>query len=288
MILSTRIGGKPPLFKRGQMVFFMLAAVIALLVLLYGLWTLTLHKTEPTTKAVPSQQALGDVQAVASFAEYCVQETLTDALINFGLVGGKVGYFTQVFPYDDKYVIPYYFITNGDLSPGRDLSPSKADVEQKILAKYVDANLQRCTDGFKNVKGLTVQELPPSSTVSIAAKDVSMKTRYPLTVMQGDKSTTLEEFSAKIPSRLSSMLDISKNLIRKAQEHEDIVYWDYLTDVTNMCEVIADPTPGADRCFNITAHAETDNTIIYRIVDPQSKVHFEPYFFQFAAKVRVK
>ena len=272
--------------KKAQMVFFMLAAVIVLLLISYGLWLIKVRTIEPIKKELPSQQALGDVAAVSAFVTSCVQQTLNDALILFGVVGGKTGYFVEFFPYDPKYQIPYYFVTNNDLSPGRDLSPSKADLEEKILARYMNNHLRECTAGFRNVKGLVVEDGVVSAQVGLNAKDVSAKVSYPVTVIQGNKRTVFDIFAVKIPSRLSTMLDVSHNIVKKAQEHEDIVYWDFLTDVTNMCEVLTDPR--GDPCLNITAHAERDNTIVYRIIDPQSKVYFEPYFFQFAVKVRVK
>lgn len=279
--------------KKGQMVFFMLAGVIVLLIVVYALYLMTAKTVEPVKKEAPSQMVLGDVSALNSFVIACLDETASDALINFGLVGGKTGYFKEFLIYDTVYQIPYYFKTNtfedsASIVPGTILAPSKSDVEG-ILSQYIDAHLQECTNGFKNVKGLRISEGTPKSSVLINEKDVSVKLEYPLTVDQGGKETSLHEFSVKILHRLNTMIQIASNITNLAKDREDIIYWDYLTDVTHMCDVLSNPrAPSSDQCFNITAHAERQNTIVYRIVDPQSLIYNEPYFFQFAEQVRVK
>ncbi len=279
--------------KKGQLGIFMIVSVVILLLVGWALYQMSLKTTENIKKELPSQMVLGETVAVQQFVTACLEQTTTDALINFGLVGGKTGYFKDFLTYDSSYKVPYYFKTNtfddsASIVPGSVFAPPKADVES-ILMSYIDAHLKECTDSFKNVKGLRVEEGSPKSTVQVNEKDVSVKLNYPLVITQVDKKTNLDEFTLKILSRLNTMLLISHNITSFAKEQEDIVYWDYLTDVTRMCEPVGNPrAPAADWCFNITAHAERQNTIIYRIVDPQSLVFNEPYFFQFAAQVRVK
>ena len=52
-----------------------------------------------------------------------------------------------------------------------------------------------------------------------------------------------------------------------------LIHWDYLTEVTK-------------KNYNVTAYAELQESIIYRIVDEKYELLGEPYIFQFAVKIR--
>ncbi len=74
------------------------------------------------------------------------------------------------------------------------------------------------------------------------------------------------------------MIEISRNIVEAEvqdtqREGEPLIHWNYLNDIGRMD-------------YNITAHADKDDSIVYRIVDPKTLVHNEPYALQFANKIR--
>lgn len=261
--------------RKAQISFILVVVVVILLLVGFWFYAFSVKSRQQTQRALEGQEGVFDVEGVRGFVTSCLHKQLTDALIAFGLVGGKNGFFSEFFVYTDKYRIPYYYITNDDLSPGRVLMPQKDVVEKQILARYIKDTLKKCTNHFEAVKGLMIEDGDVTADVQINVADVSAVVHYPVTISQGGKRTVLDSFSVKISSRLSTILNISQTIVDKTLAHEDIVYWDYLTDVTLLG-------------FNITAHAERNHTILYRILDPQSKVYADPYMFQFAVKVRVK
>ena len=50
-------------------------------------------------------------------------------------------------------------------------------------------------------------------------------------------------------------------------------------------EILLEAENSVETENNITAHAERSNTILYRMVDPQSYVHKEPFILQWAMQV---
>ena len=214
-----------------------------------------------------------DVQSINGLVQTCFDKLSTESVFYFGMVGdsrsSKRDFFTgNYFAYDDRFKIPYYY------KNGQSLMPSKFQAQQMIGA-YVDENLQKCTNGFMSVQGFKIEEQAPKTTVRINEKTVDFSLAYPLKVVRGDQQTVLDDWSFRLESRLNQILAIAQVVVDRELKDDTIVYWDFVTDVTR-------------RGYNMTAHAERDNTVIYRLVDPSSLIYFEPFTFQFANRVRVE
>lgn len=154
--------------------------------------------------------------------------------------------------------------------------PDKRTIENDILGTYVASRLKACTAGFNQVHGFVITEGDITPKVTIDKKSVDFKIDYPIEIAKGDQKTVLREFSFRLPSRLYDMVEFSTEIVKREQQDEKIIPWDYMTEFTK-------------RGYNVTAHAEQLHTIVYRVVDTNDdyRLYFEPYMFQFANRVRV-
>lgn len=251
--------------KRGQLSIFMIIGVIAIiLVLLY--MASNLSDTEQIVTQRDQIPQIKDVNSVQEYTQGCVEKVAQDTVIHFGLVGANG--FKTYFNYGGNYKVPYYF-TNGVGS-----APSIED-SQKIISAFFDSNLRLCTKGFPNAQGLQIQEGLPVSSVLIGDNAISFEVKFPLDVVKGDQRAHFEEFNYVLPGRFDAMITIANEIVAQAELDEITIQWDLLNAVTELG-------------FDITAHAERDNTLIYRMVDPRTKVHNEPMVYQWAMKVRTE
>lgn len=248
--------------KKGQTTIFIVIGVILILTMSILVYLQNREQNEIENAYVNERET------IQNFVQLCVDKTSQDALFFFGLTGGE--YTNKVFNnylvYDKYYKIPYYFYYKSEM-------PSIYSIENNILATYVNNNLKRCLKEFSIFKGFTFESKNDVDTiVTINKNDVVFKVQYPVTAVKERSVTTFNQYFVKINSNLSEILNITENIVNMASLNDKIIHWEYLTDVTK-------------KGFNITAHAEKDDTIIYRIVDPYSLIHNEQYYFQFAVKV---
>ncbi|MEK6960691.1 MAG: hypothetical protein AABX47_05935 [Nanoarchaeota archaeon] len=255
--------------RRGQLSVFIVVSVVLvfLIAFLYNRVVLTEKRVSEMTKT----QQQWDVQAVQGMVQGCLDKVATDSVFYFGMVGGRTGYFPQSIVYDQYYTIPYYFWT------GRSLMPSKREIENDILGTYVASRLKACTAGFTSVQGFVISEGDITSKVTIDKKSVDFKIDYPIEITKGDQKTVLREFSFRLPSRLYDLVEFSSEIVKREEQDDSIIHWDYMTEFTK-------------RGYNVTAHAEQIHTIVYRVVDTNDdyRLYFEPYMFQFANRVVVQ
>ncbi|MEM3127101.1 MAG: hypothetical protein QW331_03480 [Candidatus Woesearchaeota archaeon] len=252
-------------------IFIITGMIIILLGLLLGVViTNELYKDESTRAAT-------DPAPIKSFIDGCIERTAHDSLFFFGMVGGKIEpqHFSSFLEYDDYYKIPHWYYV------GENRAPSDADVEQ-ILQTYVNQNLKKCINNFSELSktGWKFQDSQVSTKVYINDFDVIFNVFYPVTASRSDIKVEFTDFSIKILSRLKQILEASRYIVYQEvsdtqREGEPLIWWPKLSQI-------------AKSNYNITAHAEQDNNIVYRIVDLDKNymINNELYTLQFANKIR--
>ncbi len=250
--------------KTGQTSLFVILGI--LLLLLVALYGLSFFVGKPTEQA---KQTIGETnQPLKAFVDSCVEQTAKLALFFFGFIGGDLTppHYEQYFSYDERYKIPYLYNKGKTVF----LTP---EVVQNALGKYVDSRLHKCTGTFAPFPGLSITQSPPQTKVLLLENEVTFSVHYPITVTRdGKKSTVGPLFSSRVPLRLKEMTTITNKIIEQKKQDPSLIHWDYLTEITK-------------KNYNITAYAEVDETLIYRVVDEKYTLLGEPYIFQFAVRV---
>jgi len=255
--------------RKGQLSVFIVISVVLvfLIAFLYNRVVLTEKRVSEITKT--AQQ--WDVQSIQGMVQGCLDKVATDSVFYFGMVGGRTGYFPLSLTYDQYYTIPYYFWI------GSSFMPAKQEIENDILGTYVASRLKACTAGFTQVRGFIIKEGDVTPKVTIDKKSVDFKIDYPIELTKGEQKTVLREFSFRLPSRLYDMIEFSNEIVKREEQDDSVIHWDYMTEFTK-------------RGYNVTAHAEQIHTVVYRVVDTDEnfRLYFEPFTFQFANKVKVQ
>lgn len=252
--------------NRGQVSIFVIIGVIAIILLMLYVSSTQIDsiETESSRDQIPT---IKDADSINLYAQSCVERVAQDSLIHFGLAGGGTGFFKEFFDHG-TYRTPYYFVE------GRELNPSVEEVEE-ILENFINKNLASCTRGFPNKQGLLVMENDPKAEVKIGSNSISFNVMYSLDVEKDDQRSHFDYFTYNLEGRFKEMIVIADGLTGLAASDETTVYWDYMTEVTR-------------KGFDLTAHADRDNTLVYRLVDPQTQPHKQPLTYQFAFKIRTE
>ena len=258
--------------KRGQLAIFL---IMVFVIFTAAAFIYSLNKEEAGSFAgteIEKEIAIDDIN-VRNFAESCVTKTAKEALFYLGFIGGglKPDAFELYYSYDDKYNVPYYYIDGENKIP----SPYEEKFWTGLLDKYVNDNLQKCTNNFEGFEGIKVDQGKVISKTEFADDGVIFNVNFPVTIIRDSKANKLDpKYIDGIKVRLRDILKIVSVIVEQEVNNDKYIHWDYLTEV-------------ADKNYNITAYTENDNTIVYRIIDLENKIDDEYYYFQWANKIKV-
>ncbi len=265
------------MMKKGQVSFFLILGILFLfsVMLLYFNGGIKFWTSETKGEAVTTETA-PRFEAIQKLIESCVDQTARLAVFYLGFIGGDVtpdpwtAQFLQApyFIYDRLYKIPYYVYES------KILMLSDDQIKADILARYMDSNLPKCTDGFKAVSYFVVREELPSTIVTLTDAEVVFSVHYPIYATKGDRSEKIgPDYTSHVWVRLKEILAIARKITQFAGEDDRLIQWDFMTDVTK-------------KHYNITAYTEKDKTIIYRIIDLNNTIDNEPYKYQFGVRIK--
>ena len=255
--------------RRGQTTLFIILGVLLLLsVVLYVVMNYVLkEKSEQQSKK--ELETTAENLPIKAFVDSCVTQTAKVALFLFGFVGGGVTpeAYEMSFAYDGRYKIPYLY------REGKAVFLTSSFVEN-TLERYVDSKLQKCTGDFSGFPDAHVIGEKPRTKAQVLENEVFFTVTYPLTVERGEKKSMLgPAFSTHVPLRMKEILLLANEIVALKQQDQDLIHWDYLTEITR-------------KGYNVTAYAEVNSTIVYRLVDNNYELLGEPYVFQFAVKIK--
>ena len=255
--------------KKGQTTLFAILGLTILLVVVLYSASIYLLKEKPSEQVKQSAIEAQQDQPIKAFIDSCVEQTSKLSIFFFGFVGGDLdpAAYSNFFSYDVHYKIPYLYYS------GKTHALTQEFVE-KTLERYVDTKLKKCISGFEQFKGPQIIDVAPKTKVGLLDNEVTFLVEYPVTVMRdGKKSVIGPSFSTRVPLRLKEITLVSNKIVEQKVADPTLIHWDYLTEVTK-------------KNYNVTAYAELQESIIYRIVDEKYELLGEPYIFQFAVKIR--
>ncbi len=256
--------------KRGQATLFMILLVILVLAVGFGMFfdKEKLMGIETGTEKVLTTED----RNVQTFVQTCLELTAKNGLFYLGYVGGKLtpDPFPAYHSIDSTYKVPYFYLEEKNVIP----IPYKEQYWTELLDRYIYNYFSQCIDDFSGFP-IKIEAGQLSSSTKFAQKSVIFTINYPVKVTREDFQTANlpELYTATIPLRLREILQVSSTIVDREVKNDRYIHWDYLTQVTN-------------RNYNITAHTENNQTIIYRIIDLENEIDDEPYILQFANGVR--
>jgi len=191
--------------KKGQIAIFIII-VIGLFVFVGSL--LYLLKTTLSNKPIMNDNA----QEVNTYTTNCVTITLENAIKTSSLLGGtdKNGEVSSLDP---------------DVNTSANKKTSNPPEAELFIANYIKEHLNDCLDNYRSFdsKGVKVVSGEIKNVeVSINNQDTSVTVTFPIKVISGSKTTTIEKFQASKPSELIRMLEKEKNTF--ANEEIDMTY----------------------------------------------------------------
>ena len=136
-----------------------------------------------------------DVSAVQIYVEDCVDAVSQFAFYKIGKQGGSISlrpaYFSNPF-----LEVNYAF---DGVKTFFTLDEMKSNAEA-----FINTNLKNCTAGFKGfaLKGVNVNEGDVSANIMFAARSTIVTVSYPLQIVEGDKTFSLDKFQRDIPVTL--------------------------------------------------------------------------------------
>lgn len=184
-------------------------AIILVIVLLAGTSILLYYlKGSFSVTASTSNKA----EDVNSYITNCVSTTLENGIKTASLRGGTSnnGMITEMNPALNTSIV--------------NKPSSNADAEL-FVSNYIKEHLNDCLDNYRSFdsKGVRVVSGEIKNVeVSINNQDTSVTVTFPIKVISGSKTTTIEKFQASKPSELIRMLEKEKNTF--ANEEIDMTY----------------------------------------------------------------
>lgn len=241
--------------KRGQITIFIIIGIVFLLLVAGLIYfqsrDVTIKEQQEIQQAVA--QLPGNAQSVRSFVDSCVADTSERAVFYFGMIGGDIipNPWPAMYQYDEKFSVPFYYMK------GVPYAPTKKDAEA-IMARYIEQELKNCTD-FTQLAGLTVELDRVTATANMDEDKVNFFVTFPIRATFAGAATVdiPEKYFASVEARVLDAVEIAHNIVEREVLDDLFIHWDYLTEVT-------------EDGLEITAYPEDGETIVYKIVDPQS------------------
>lgn len=263
--------------KRGQIGFFFILGVLLLLsvALLFFAGGFQ-YKTAKIKVHEIAKETPPSFVSLRKLIESCVDQTAELAVFYLGFIGGDVKpdpwakqFLKQpYFVYNKYYTIPYYTYEE------KPLMLSDDEIKRDILARYMDINLQKCTNDFIEFPQYIVKDQSPSTIVDLSDEEVIFSVNYPVHAAKEEIQENIpSDYISRINVRLKEILSIARVITNFAAEDDRLIHWDFMTDVTS-------------RDYNITAYTEKDKTLIYRIIDLNNTIDNEHYKYQFGVKIK--
>ena len=186
--------------KRGQITIFIIAALVIML----GASLLFYFLAIPGQEQDTYEQAI-DKSIVASAVDNCLKETGTEAIYLVSTRGGAI-YESGYMFYGNFQQITYSIYDN------KSVAVSKSFIEDEI-SRYVEDTLDLCMNYFHDFKDYDFEVDEPYADTRISDDYVRIELNYPIKMIDGERSTSINYFASTIPIRLGKTLNIRDQMI---------------------------------------------------------------------------
>lgn len=243
--------------KKAQITIFILIGLILVISIALFLYMRTSQEVTTSEVIQPSE-----LQPIKVYVELCLKESLKNALISIGIRGG---YYEVPSPSIVSYYIevPYYFYEES-IMPG-------TETIQDEISNYINLALPACLYNLSQFPYETeLGEISPDTTIT--ENSVIVKLDYPITVKIGESTSIISDFYTEFLIELKKMYNISSEIIKKHMEEPEYLH---LSDILKL---------SIDNDVEINYVHEENSTIVYTIINNNSRINNEPYFYSFAIK----
>ncbi len=238
--------------KKAQVAVFIIIAVLitAAVIFLYA-----------NTEIFGKEKIHPEIQPISFFVKTCIEQTAENAVYYIGQTGG---YYNP--PIDSINEVAYYFDKN------KITAPSREQIESEI-SSYMNRMLELCSDDFDKFPDFEIKKGDIKTKTKISSNKIQLDVEYPLAISKGENTYLLRDFKKiEIPIRLGIIYDSIISITEEQLQHpRDLC----VTCVTKLA---------AEKDFYVELIDYDEETIIFTITDPNSKVLEQDYKFLFANK----
>lgn len=247
--------------RKGQVTLFIVIGIV--LVLLVSLALILRYSRIDKPEIEPEESS-----PISNYVEDCLERVLVDGLYISGLQGGFIDLDKKLYYKNDdndlRIVYHYY--------EGRDVTPKLKDMEDDIN-NFVENNLNLCLNDFKPYtdQNIEIETEEMEAETDIGVDQVSIKLHYPVTIIEGDKRSTISEYSSEADIRLGHIHSIIELIAAKEIEDPKWLDLEYLT----LFDV------------EINVRFGGDHNVLFEITDLESSIVTEgPFIFYTMAKFK--
>ncbi|MBD3314060.1 hypothetical protein GF345_06460 [Candidatus Woesearchaeota archaeon] len=248
--------------KRGQVSIFIIGGVI--LILIVGIYFALRGSEASDIESVigESQEQEIGVVPVSVFAQQCIEQTLEEGFYWIGFHGGYLYLDSMNLGLGDYSTSYLYY-------EGNTFLPAYQTIEDD-LTLFLSDQIGSCFNNFSDFPDYEITGNIESLDLIFAEEEVVYHVMYPFEIRKGSSVQTVSDFSGELDIRFSYIYDTVRGLLQRSVDVAPyLIDFDYLES----------------RNLNSTTVAYENNSIVYVIIDSESKIDNEPYTFVYAAKV---
>jgi len=210
---------------------------------------------------LPGKPVSPETTKIKNFVQTCLDDSLESVVFK---VGENGGYYFPPKVSTPILEVPYYIKNN------KSLMPSKEDIEREI-SRGIERELFFCIGNFELFSPeyeITKGKMTHPEVV-IESERVLVEVNYPLTIQKDGSKSKIEDFSSEVPVRLGIVYDAVAEFVEEDLKTEGLCI-SCLFDISEK------------NGFKSSYPNYDDNTYIFIIEDPQSKLNNKEFVYVFA------
>jgi len=241
-------------YKKGQVsIFIILAILIVLTVVVYFIFN-----SENLASNLNERRVNPVIRPIYNMVKGCLASVGEDGIEEISLRGGS---YTGT-EFDTELEIPYYIFD------GRSYVPRLEEIEGE-LSLYVLDNMGECLD-FESFNEFEIDIGSVGIDSMIDDNGVLFDMNYQLSIKKDSRTYEIENFETLIPVRLETVYNTASSIVLNEIDELEFICISCTYDLTLENDLFAN-----------TINFGSD-TIIYSIIDKNSKINDENFVYNFA------
>lgn len=248
--------------KRGQLTVFIIIGVV--IVLVFGITVVLMQNiAKGRLQAKAEQPLVLRAEPLQQVVENCLQDSLERAVF---FISRQGGYYQTPPPYFEfaLFDIPYYF-DQQILSV-----PTKAEVEKNI-AEFIVHDFPLCKEELARLPQKITSGDEPKVQVFLFPATIQATMNIPIQLQIDEDIVTVDLFQARIPSELSTIIEVRDLLLQEQEKYPTAVR---LSELVQLAE---------ERHLSF-ALQNVEGTVLYQLGVPPESPNREKLLFTFAIR----
>ena len=209
---------------------------------------------------LPGKPVSPETTKIKNFVQTCLDDSLESVVFK---VGENGGYYFPPKVSTPVLEVPYYIKDN------KNLMPPKENIENEI-SRGIARELIFCLEDFSLFPEYEITKGKMTHPeVVIESERVLVEVNYPLTIQKDGSKSKIEDFSSEVPVRLGIVYDAVAEFVEEDLKTEGLCI-SCLFDISEK------------NGFKSSYPNYDDNTYIFIIEDPQSKLNNKEFVYVFA------